>query len=78
VGNAVLRSDPISQYFAPAKGLGEGLLNEADCPPGRDPVRRRVLYEGQPLPQFNQVDEGAAVDALVTNPSGPRSGWIPP
>ena len=27
----------------------------------------RELYAGQPLPHFNEVDEGVAVDALVTN-----------
>ena len=27
----------------------------------------RVLYDGPPLPHFNEADEGVAVDALVTN-----------
>lgn len=26
-----------------------------------------MLWDGRPLPHFNEVDEGAAVDALVTN-----------
>jgi hypothetical protein len=52
---------------APASDLAEGLLNDADRPPvlGRDD--RRELFAGRPLPHFNEVDEGSAVDALVTN-----------
>ncbi|GAB3707098.1 hypothetical protein [Mariniluteicoccus flavus] len=53
--------------LVPASDLAEGLLND----PHRPPVTRRdggrVLYEGKALPHFNEVDEGVAVDALVTN-----------
>jgi L-fucose isomerase-like protein len=53
--------------MAPASDLAEGLLNDADRPPvhGRDD--HRELFAGRPLPHFNEVDEGSAVDALVTN-----------
>jgi hypothetical protein len=51
----------------PASDLAEGLLNNADRPPVRSRDGSRILYEGRPLPHFNEVDEGAAVDALVTN-----------
>ena len=52
--------------LAPASDLAEGLLNNAERPPVRS-VDGRVLYEGQPLPHFNEVDECAGFDALVTN-----------
>jgi L-fucose isomerase-like protein len=52
--------------MAPASDLAEGLLNDADRPPVRDRDGRE-LYPGRPLPHFNEVDEGSAVDALVTN-----------
>jgi L-fucose isomerase-like protein len=53
--------------MAPASDLAEGLLNDADRPPVRGADDGRVLYEGRPVPHFNEVDEGSAVDALVTN-----------
>jgi hypothetical protein len=51
----------------PASDLVEGLLNDAERPPVRSRDGSRELYPGVPLPHFNEVDEGAAVDALVTN-----------
>jgi hypothetical protein len=51
----------------PASDLVEGLLNNAERPPVRSRDGERELYAGAPLPHFNEVDEGAAVDALVTN-----------
>jgi hypothetical protein len=53
--------------MAPASDLVEGLLNNPDRPPVHAEDSERVLYEGRALPHFNEVDEGAAVDALVTN-----------
>lgn len=53
--------------LAPASDLAEGLLNNTDRPPVRARGNGRVLYEGQPLPHFNEVDECAGLDALVTN-----------
>ena len=53
--------------LAPASDLAEGLLNNVERPPVTDPSTGKVLYEGQALPHFNEVDEGAGVDALVTN-----------
>jgi hypothetical protein len=53
--------------MAPASDLAEGLLNNQERPPVHDRGGNRELYPGQPLPHFNEVDEGAAVDALVTN-----------
>ncbi len=51
----------------PASDLAEGLLNDPNRPPVTSRDGSRVLYEGRALPHFNEVDEGVAVDALVTN-----------
>jgi L-fucose isomerase-like protein len=52
--------------MVPASDLVEGLLNNPDRPPvySEEGIE---LYPGNALPHFNEVDEGAAVDALVTN-----------
>jgi L-fucose isomerase-like protein len=50
----------------PASDLVEGTLNNADRPPVRSRDGQRVLYEGQPLPHFNEVDECAGIDGLMT------------
>jgi hypothetical protein len=51
----------------PASDLVEGLLNNVERPPVYGERSGLELYPGQALPHFNEVDEGAAVDALVTN-----------
>ncbi len=53
--------------LVPASDLAEGLLNNRERPPVLDATTGVELYAGQPLPHFNEVDEGCAVDALVTN-----------
>ena len=53
--------------MTPASDLAEGLLNNVERPPVFTPEGDRELYPGQALPHFNEVDEGAAVDALITN-----------
>jgi hypothetical protein len=53
--------------IAPASDLVEGLLNNVDRPPVRAAGEDRILFEGAALPHFNEVDECAGVDALVTN-----------
>ncbi len=52
--------------LVPASDLAEGILNNVDRPPVTDETGR-VLYAGQPLPHFNEVDECVGLDALVTN-----------
>ncbi|NRQ32759.1 fucose isomerase [Nonomuraea sp. NN258] len=51
----------------PASDLAEGLLNNVERPPVRSRDGARELYPGRPLPHFNEVDEGVAVDSLITN-----------
>jgi hypothetical protein len=53
--------------MTPASDLVEGLLNNAERPPVFHPETGSELYPGGPLPHFNEVDEGAGVDALITN-----------
>jgi hypothetical protein len=53
--------------IAPASDLVEGLLNNADRPPVYDEQGSKELYAGGPLPHFNEVDECAGLDALVTH-----------
>ncbi len=53
--------------LAPASDLAEGLLNNPERPPVSDPQTGEELYPGEALPHFNEVDEGAGIDALVTN-----------
>ncbi|MFC5213625.1 fucose isomerase [Streptomyces coerulescens] len=51
----------------PASDLAEGLLNNVQRPPVLSRDGSRELYAGAPLPHFNEVDEGVAVDSVVTN-----------
>lgn len=53
--------------LVPASDLAEGLLNNPDRPPIMDRSGKRELFPEEALPHFNEVDEGAAVDMLVTN-----------
>jgi hypothetical protein len=51
----------------PASDLAEGLLNNVERPPVSSRDGSRELYAGSALPHFNEVDEGVAIDSLVTN-----------
>ncbi len=53
--------------MAPASDLVEGLLNNAERPPVFAEGTRIELYPDGPLVHFNEVDECAGVDALITN-----------
>ncbi len=50
----------------PASDLVEGTLNNSQRPPVKSRDGKRVLHRGQPLPHFNEVDECAGLDALMT------------
>jgi hypothetical protein len=52
--------------LAPASDLVEGLLNNVDRPPVKDASSGRVLFSGEALPHFNEVDECAGLDGLLT------------
>lgn len=49
-----------------ASDLAEGLLNNPDRPPVRE-SGGAILFEGSAVPHFNEVDECAGLDALLTN-----------
>jgi L-fucose isomerase-like protein len=51
----------------PASDLVEGTLNNTERPPVRSRDGKRVLFAGQPVIHFNEVDECAGLDALITN-----------
>src|SRR5690606_35730098 len=53
--------------MAPASDLVEGILNNVERPPVYHAATGEELYAGKALPHFNEVDECAGVDALVTN-----------
>jgi len=50
----------------PASDLVEGTLNDSIRPPVKSTDGKRELYGGQPLPHFNEVDESAGLDGLLT------------
>jgi hypothetical protein len=52
--------------LAPASDLVEGLLNNVDRPPVKAANSNRVLFPGEAVPHFNEVDECAGLDGLVT------------
>jgi L-fucose isomerase-like protein len=51
----------------PASDLVEGMLNNGDRPPVKSRDGKRVLFAGQPVIHFNEVDECAGLDALITH-----------
>jgi hypothetical protein len=63
--------------LTPASDLAEGLFNNVDRPPVREAATGRILYENQALPHFNEVDECAGLDALVTNRVWTHLGYDP-
>lgn len=50
----------------PASDLVEGTLNDSNRPPVTSRSGDRVLYEGEPVVHFNEVDECAGLDGLMT------------
>jgi hypothetical protein len=62
--------------LAPASDLVEGLLNNVDRPPVRS-AGGRILYEHEALPHFNEVDECAGLDGLLTYRLWRQLGYDP-
>ncbi|MDF9826891.1 hypothetical protein M2447_000976 [Ereboglobus sp. PH5-10] len=50
----------------PASDLVEGTLNSSDRPPVKN-AAGKVIRAGEPIPHFNEVDECAGLDGLLTN-----------
>lgn len=62
--------------ICPASDLVEGLLNNVDRPPAKS-EDGRILFDRQAMPHFNEVDECAGLDALITNRVWTRLGYSP-
>jgi len=57
--------------------LGEGLLNNVDRPPVYHETTGKELFTGEAVPHFNEVDECAGLDALITNKVWLQLGYAP-
>jgi len=63
--------------LTPASDLAEGLLNNLDRPPVKCAKSGRVLFPGEAVPHFNEVDECAGLDGLVTCQLWREFGFAP-
>jgi hypothetical protein len=63
--------------LTPASDLAEGLLNNVDRPPVKSSRTGRLLFAGQAVPHFNEVDECAGLDGLLTYQLWRRLGFAP-
>ncbi len=63
--------------LCPASDLAEGLLNNVERPPVTAAGSSRILYEGEALPHFNEVDECAGLDGLITYRVWRKLGFEP-
>lgn len=63
--------------LTPASDLVEGLLNNVERPPVQCAKTGRVLFAGEALPHFNEVDECAGLDGLVTYGLWRELGFAP-
>jgi len=62
--------------LAPASDLVEGTLNNVDRPPVYSEDGRE-LFAGEAIPHFNEVDECAGLDGLITNRIWKDLGYAP-
>jgi hypothetical protein len=63
--------------LAPASDLVEGLLNNVSRPPVLDETTGKELFRGEALPHFNEVDECAGLDGVVTYKLWRELGYPP-
>lgn len=63
--------------LTPASDLVEGMLNNVDRPPVSSADGKRVLFAGEAVPHFNEVDECAGLDGLVTYRLWRELGFAP-
>jgi hypothetical protein len=63
--------------LTPASDLAEGTLNNVDRPPVKCPRTGRILYANEALPHFNEVDECAGLDGLITYRLWRELGYAP-
>lgn len=63
--------------LAPASDLVEGTLNNVSRPPVFHEETGAELFPGAAIPHFNEVDECAGLDALITNRLWTKLGFAP-
>lgn len=63
--------------LVPASDLAEGLLNNVDRPPVFREETGEELFAGEALPHFNEVDECAGLDGLLTYRLWRKLGFKP-
>jgi L-fucose isomerase-like protein len=63
--------------LAPASDIAEGALNNVDRPPVFSDDGKRELYKGEALPHFNEVDECAGLDGMITYKLWRALGYSP-
>lgn len=63
--------------LTPASDLAEGLLNNVERPPVYHEITGKELFPGEALPHFNEVDECAGLDGLVTYQLWRELGYPP-
>jgi hypothetical protein len=63
--------------LTPASDLVEGLLNNRKRPPVFDEATGKELFKGEALPHFNEVDECAGLDGVVTYQLWRQLGYPP-
>jgi hypothetical protein len=63
--------------LAPASDLVEGTLNNVDRPPVRSADGKRMLFADEAVPHFNEVDECAGIDGVVTYRLWRELGFAP-
>lgn len=63
--------------LCPASDLAEGLLNCSDRPPARREGDGSIIREGRPITHFNEVDECAGLDGLITDRVWTALGLVP-
>jgi L-fucose isomerase-like protein len=50
----------------PASDLVEGMLNNTERPPAKSADGKRLLFRGESMTHFNEVDECAGLDGMMT------------
>jgi hypothetical protein len=63
--------------LAPASDLAEGILNNVDRPPVYHETTGKELFPGEALPHFNEVDECAGLDGVITYKLWRELGYAP-
>jgi len=63
--------------LTPASDLPEGTLNNVERPPVKSADGKRELFKGEAVPHFNEVDECAGLDGLVTYKLWRKLGYAP-